>query len=255
LNSSEKPITNGDVITLAKAGLGDEIVVAKIQQAPAEVLDVSVDSLIQLKKEGLSKPIIDAMIKRAGQRGEAQGQGSGTSVNAPAADPRSSSKPDGQSAPTLVTKPGAYRSPIVVETKFAAADRSLWGLKGKAFTIPEWWELGNVSCDGVYLRGDTDRQTQWDPFIKMKARELSGDSVEVTMTIGVQNAKHNQDKTVTLLLEVVNGEQRAASASVRIKAPDNGQGSFEDVLFTLPAAYLRTDPMTKLRITMTTNGY
>ena len=42
--------------------------IAKIQQAPVEALDVSTDALIKLKGEGISKAILDAMIKRASIR-------------------------------------------------------------------------------------------------------------------------------------------------------------------------------------------
>lgn len=66
--SSEKPLVNDDIVALAKAGFGDELIVSKIQQTPRESLDVSVDTLIRLKTEGVSKNILDAMVKRAGQR-------------------------------------------------------------------------------------------------------------------------------------------------------------------------------------------
>jgi hypothetical protein len=67
-SDGEKSINNTDVITMAKVGLGDDIVIAKIQQAPREELDVSVQALIDLKKRGLSKAIIEAMIKRVDKR-------------------------------------------------------------------------------------------------------------------------------------------------------------------------------------------
>lgn len=66
--SSEKPLTNADVVALAKAGLGDGIVVQKIQQAPTEALDVSTDVLIRAQKQGLSKAVIEAMLKRVALR-------------------------------------------------------------------------------------------------------------------------------------------------------------------------------------------
>ncbi len=65
---TEKPLTNADVVALAKLELGDDLVIAKIQQAPVEALDVSTDALIKLKGEGISKAILDAMIKRASIR-------------------------------------------------------------------------------------------------------------------------------------------------------------------------------------------
>lgn len=78
--AEEKPLTNDDVIALAKAGLGDDLVVSKVQQAPKETLDVSTDALIALKKAGLAKPIIDAMLKRVAQR-------SGPSTSSPSSVP------------------------------------------------------------------------------------------------------------------------------------------------------------------------
>ena len=66
--SIEKSLTNDDIVTLSKAGLGDEIVVSKIQQVPRESLDVTIDTLIKLRSEGLGKSILDAMVKRAGLR-------------------------------------------------------------------------------------------------------------------------------------------------------------------------------------------
>jgi hypothetical protein len=66
--SAEKPLTNDDVVALIKVGLGEDLVVSKIQQAPHETLDVTTDALIKLKTEGISNTILNAMIKRAGQR-------------------------------------------------------------------------------------------------------------------------------------------------------------------------------------------
>lgn len=65
---AERPLTNADVIALVKLELGDDLVISKIQQAPVEALDVSTDALIKLKGEGVSKAVLDAMIKRAAQR-------------------------------------------------------------------------------------------------------------------------------------------------------------------------------------------
>lgn len=66
--SEEKPLTNEAVLKMVQAELGDELVIAKIQQAPREELDVSPEALVQLKKKGVSKAVLDAMIKRAGSR-------------------------------------------------------------------------------------------------------------------------------------------------------------------------------------------
>lgn len=64
----ERPLTNEDVVAMVKADLGDELVVAKVRQAPREALDVSPEALVKLRKLGVSKPVLDAMLKRAEAR-------------------------------------------------------------------------------------------------------------------------------------------------------------------------------------------
>ena len=64
----EKALTNADVLAMVKADLGDGLVVAKIQQAPRETLDVSSDALVKMKKQGVSKAVLDAMLRRVGAR-------------------------------------------------------------------------------------------------------------------------------------------------------------------------------------------
>lgn len=59
-----KALTNDDVIKLVKAELGDKVVIDKINSSPGDKLDTSTDALIRLKKAGVSKAVIDAMIKR-----------------------------------------------------------------------------------------------------------------------------------------------------------------------------------------------
>ncbi len=60
----QKALTNDDVIKLVKAELGDQVVIDKIKTSPGDKLDTSTDALIRLKKAGVSKAVIDAMIKR-----------------------------------------------------------------------------------------------------------------------------------------------------------------------------------------------
>lgn len=160
--------------------------------------------------------------------------------------------PQGTMLPS--TRGGSYQSPITLETDFAAADRTLWN-NGNEFTLPDWYELGNVSFGGIYLRGDHDRKKGWDPFLRMRAKPLPGGNVEVKVAIGVQNPKHNEDKLVNIVLAVLNGQTQVASSSVEIKAKDDGEGHFKTVVFTIPEQSLRTSPMTKLRITLSASNY
>lgn len=65
---TEKPLTNDDVIALIKADLGDDVVIAKIKNADNAHLSASVDDLLRLKKEGASKAVIEALVKRTGEK-------------------------------------------------------------------------------------------------------------------------------------------------------------------------------------------
>lgn len=60
----QKDLTDADVISLVKAGLGDKVIIDKIRNSSAEKLDTSTEALIKLKKAGVSSAVIDAMVKR-----------------------------------------------------------------------------------------------------------------------------------------------------------------------------------------------
>lgn len=68
----EPPLTNADVIKLAKLGLGDDVVIAKINQAPAVNFILDTGSIEKMKKAKLSNNVIGAMLKR--NSAPAQGQ-------------------------------------------------------------------------------------------------------------------------------------------------------------------------------------
>ena len=72
----EKPLTNDDVVSMIKAGLGDDLVIAKINSARELNLDVAPETLIKLKKEGVSKAVLDAMI-RSSSAGRSDGRPGG----------------------------------------------------------------------------------------------------------------------------------------------------------------------------------
>jgi len=60
----EAPLTNADVVKLCKLELGDEVVIAKINQAKTVDFKLDTDSLVALKQEGVGKDVIAAMLKR-----------------------------------------------------------------------------------------------------------------------------------------------------------------------------------------------
>lgn len=54
-------LDNNAVITMLDAGLGDEVVIAKIKSSPSN-FDLSTDTVIALKQRGVSGPVLAAMI-------------------------------------------------------------------------------------------------------------------------------------------------------------------------------------------------
>lgn len=61
LPAKAETLTNEAVVTLVKAGLGDEAVIAKIRGSTPQ-FDLSTDQMIGLKQQGVSGPVIAAMI-------------------------------------------------------------------------------------------------------------------------------------------------------------------------------------------------
>jgi hypothetical protein len=58
------PLTNDDVIKMVQAKLPDAVVVAKIRTSPCK-FDTSPDTLIKLKRAGVSDPVLQAMTESA----------------------------------------------------------------------------------------------------------------------------------------------------------------------------------------------
>ena len=65
-------MTNQTVLALLKAGLGDELVVAKINSEPCNY-DVSTNSILSLKASGASERVIAAMVMRCASASAARG--------------------------------------------------------------------------------------------------------------------------------------------------------------------------------------
>jgi hypothetical protein len=65
-------MTNQSVVALVKDGLGDDLVIAKINSEPCNY-DVSTDSILSLKNSGVSEKIITAMVTRCSTATEARG--------------------------------------------------------------------------------------------------------------------------------------------------------------------------------------
>lgn len=61
---SAEVLTNNDVVTLTKAGLGDDAIISKIKTSDASY-DLTTSKLVALKNAGVSGPVIAAMLQAA----------------------------------------------------------------------------------------------------------------------------------------------------------------------------------------------
>jgi len=82
------PLTNDDVVKMAKMGFGADLIEAKINQAPAVNFKLEVDDLSKLKAAGVSQAVISSMLKRSsGGAPAATGPGPGSQPSVPYGTP------------------------------------------------------------------------------------------------------------------------------------------------------------------------
>ena len=60
--AQDETLTNDEVISLAKAGLSDSVIISKIRSSKSN-FDLSTDSLIKLKQSGISDEVVAAMLE------------------------------------------------------------------------------------------------------------------------------------------------------------------------------------------------
>ena len=158
-----------------------------------------------------------------------------------------------QGDPSVQTDPNAFKSPMVIEASFVAADRSIWGDKSW-HEGPDYKALGKYTVDGISLRGNIDPKTkETGAGIAMQAREVGNGILEVTVGLWLFNPKNNHDKRVTVLLDVLDGSQVVAHAtSNSLEIEDKGRPRFEKFSFTMPVNVLKAEPAMKMRLTVTT---
>lgn len=65
VQAEEKTLTNAEVVKLVKLGIGDDVVLAKIRQAPIVEFKLETDDLGSLKAAGVSGKVIAAMLDRS----------------------------------------------------------------------------------------------------------------------------------------------------------------------------------------------
>jgi hypothetical protein len=65
---AEEVLRNQDVLKMVTAGLGDELIVGKIQEAPQVEFQLAVDDLVALRRAGVSERVVNAMLARNKQQ-------------------------------------------------------------------------------------------------------------------------------------------------------------------------------------------
>lgn len=61
---AEEVLSNQDVVKMVSAGLGEEVIVAKVREASRTDFRLGVDDLVELKKAGVSEKVVAAMLDR-----------------------------------------------------------------------------------------------------------------------------------------------------------------------------------------------
>ena len=103
--SAPKTMSNSDVIALASAGLGDDVIMAKIHAASATDFDTSVAGLSALKTAGVSSAVISYMINPSAPPAAAAVATPAVAPAAPPPPPPPANNPDD---PETVHSPGIY---------------------------------------------------------------------------------------------------------------------------------------------------
>lgn len=141
--------------------------------------------------------------------------------------------------------------PLVVDTEFAALDRALWG-KGEWFSVPAYHALGEQAYDKVMIRRhQNDKAGTWDSGLEMSVAMKEEGTVLVKTRLTVLNPKGSHDKTVMVLVEVMQGTVTVRKANLKMDVESREEKSSQ-ATFTLPTDLLTSQPALSLRLTLTT---
>ena len=92
--AQDETMTNGEVISLIKAGLNPTLVINKIRTSKTN-FDLSTDALIQLKKEGISDEIVTAMLEAKSGKSVSSAPANAPAAGTNAGDPNDPMSPHG----------------------------------------------------------------------------------------------------------------------------------------------------------------
>lgn len=87
ISGRQEALTNEKIVKMAKAGLGDDLIVSMIQNEPAKY-SLTTDDILKLKEQGVSEKLIKAMVsKGAGNNASGATTGSGSMASGDQNDP------------------------------------------------------------------------------------------------------------------------------------------------------------------------
>ncbi len=231
----QEVLTNADIITLVQAKVAVETIRAKIKVTENR-FDTSASAIVALKNSGVPDTIITEMVLAS-----ATPPRPGVGVTAQQA------QPGVQGAPVA----GIFTSPMVLTTRFAAVDQSLWG-KGDWFTVDEYRELAEFTCDGVSLTGAYDRWTKTTaPGLELAAKIDREGVVEIKVRVTIWNPPNNHDKSVTVVIELLDGTTTVRTATAGPISIEEGHPvKSAQTSFTIPLELLQRQPPLGLRLTV-----
>lgn len=180
---AEQALTNKDVVELAGAKLGDDLVVAKIQQAPSEELDVSTDALLALKKAGVGNAIVEAMIKRVAARSAPPHEGATSNKTSQASQVKVKACGMEATCPCVVnfTVEGSFMKGRIYKTSapLGNLDRNVTYDRVIQFIATDGWRLATSNKDAGIITATQDvnwsdgKTTPFSAVVKQTADGLA----------------------------------------------------------------------------------
>ena len=125
--------------------------------------------------------------------------------------------------------------PLKVDAKWEVSTARFFG-DGREWSTPEWYALGKMPCDGIFLREEvTSHGTRWEePGLRTEIRRVKS-GFEVTTEATLYNPKTNHDKLVTLAYELLAVDGAVVASESRTqRTPANAKsGNNVDCVFLL----------------------
>lgn len=204
-------LTNADVVKMVKAGLPENTVIMAIQQSHTN-FDTSPDALVALKDQGISAPILDAMLQAQGNRLSPPSTGA-------------------TSAPTLRTAAAPTRGLKLidganqVEMKYTTADMRSSGMFGNPFSVKVRWALnGNhaqlrITNTSPTFEVSIPNNVQPADYVTLAKLDTKSDRRELQAVKAGLTGSSNQlpkDKLVPITLEESQGQSNSASGYYKL---------------------------------------